>query len=498
MRPSSTAQAEVEARTDDRAFYFSCNPLFVDAFVAYYKASKVDHGSSKTDAEFFMRIWTDFRSSNDGSTGYIFQAAIDEPGLTAALMHRLPVPHINRFRFFWMHQSYVLVKKPPPVRSGKVDLSMYFSSDADRSGMYPLVLCEVSCHNDFDQKRRQLFNEAYSTILYQMKDGYSWPLMGLIFNNKELEVHIYFKSESGKVVDITLFQEQECSVRNWAAVFVMLETWALGLASAVEQQVAIECHERARVCRSLRGDRVYKIFDYRNRQAVFGLRRRCPDLYFDSKLIAGEVDYLLKDEQNGIIVISYPYLEGNHTAKRSKEFRYILKQLSYMHTELHMVHGDIRLMNMIFNHDNHKASSLIDYDYCGKAQLDNYAAGIIDVPDGWRCERMLSNPPGRMHEEDDWICMTHCMRKFRPHKKENSEYWNELCDMVMKGEINDVSLKLKKKIYRFELVLELTSGQDDDHFRGTGSPGDSKPALGKGKKRRRKTETGEPSKKPKA
>jgi hypothetical protein len=114
-----------------------------------------------------------------------------------------------------------------------------------------------------------------------------------------------------------------------------------------------------------------------------------------------------------------------------------------------MVHGDIRLMNMIFNHDNHTASSLIDYDYCGKTQSDNYAVGIINVPDGYRCKRMLSDPPGLMYEEDDWICMTHCMQKFRRLKKENSEYWNELCDIVSAGEINDASLKLKKKEYRF-------------------------------------------------
>jgi hypothetical protein len=84
-----------------------------------------------------------------------------------------------------------------------------------------------------------------------------------------------------------------------------------------------------------------------------------------------------------LIIISTPYRDGSHFAKRPKDFIPIIDCLSKLHNE-GFLHGDVRLYNTVFH--NEECGSLIDYDFGGKiSENPTYPDGYqFFLPDGCR------------------------------------------------------------------------------------------------------------------
>ena len=74
-------------------------------------------------------------------------------------------------------------------------------------------------------------------------------------------------------------------------------------------------------------------------------------------------------EHSRIYELRYTYVEGNHHPSDLKAFIGVVKTLSKMH-EQEIVHGDIRLANMIFPENGD--SRLIDFDFAGKHEINEY------------------------------------------------------------------------------------------------------------------------------
>lgn len=84
-----------------------------------------------------------------------------------------------------------------------------------------------------------------------------------------------------------------------------------------------------------------------------------------------ELYFQVEDE---VLVIKYPFIEGNHEPKTISQFVQILEQLDQLHQN-NQVHGDIRASNMIFPSDSSQIASLIDFDLGGTEGVAIYQEG---------------------------------------------------------------------------------------------------------------------------
>ena len=76
-----------------------------------------------------------------------------------------------------------------------------------------------------------------------------------------------------------------------------------------------------------------------------------------------------ESDDSRLYQLSYTYIEGNHSPVHLKSFIGVIKMLLKMH-ERDLVHGDIRVENMVF--PEYSESCLIDFDFVGKNDIDLY------------------------------------------------------------------------------------------------------------------------------
>jgi hypothetical protein len=89
--------------------------------------------------------------------------------------------------------------------------------------------------------------------------------------------------------------------------------------------------------------------------------------------------------QGELVVISIPFVKGNHFASTIEDFIPVVRALKRMHEEGY-VHGDIRCFNIVFG------KGLIDFDFGGRIESIKYPPGYQDcLGDGRRLGRAGQN-----------------------------------------------------------------------------------------------------------
>jgi hypothetical protein len=107
--------------------------------------------------------------------------------------------------------------------------------------------------------------------------------------------------------------------------------------------------------------------------------------------------------QGELVVISIPFVEGNHFASTVEDFIPVVRTLQRMHEEGY-VHGDIRCFNIVFG------KGLIDLDFGGRIESAKYPPGYnIRILDGERLGRASQN----ITKWHDWYALIHVI--FRLH-----------------------------------------------------------------------------------
>jgi hypothetical protein len=101
--------------------------------------------------------------------------------------------------------------------------------------------------------------------------------------------------------------------------------------------------------------------------------------------------------QGELVVISIPFVEGNHFASTVEDFIPVVRALKRMHEEGY-VHGDIRCFNIVFG------KGLIDFDFGGHMDSAKYPPGYQDcLGDGRRLGRAGQN----ITKWHDWFALIH-------------------------------------------------------------------------------------------
>jgi hypothetical protein len=154
-------------------------------------------------------------------------------------------------------------------------------------------------------------------------------------------------------------------------------------------------------------------------------------------------------------------LEGNHIPSKCSDFVDVLKQLMQMHSRS-VVHGDIRLFNMLFLFSG--GSTLIDFDFSGNGIYPTgYSIQLFDTV------RHTNAKPGNLLQMDhDCFSMAAVMKLF----SSKNEKWKDAVKTVEDGFLSEaISL-----LHNMHDILDIQNPNDllSHKFATCGSPFDYK------------------------
>ena len=316
----------------------------------------------------------------------------------------------------FMHQS--------PLLRGSCDISVYM--DIREGFSHPSCCIEVGLSTSYtvESKIAQVTAEA-NYLLKQMPAGMWTPVLSVIMIIPgEIHISMCFLSRDGDQQEldpkIARIKIAQCPL-SAESIFALLQ--ALVMFNEMVKRVIAN---RAQFSDSIMtpqpnsnvlvlGDTVYKVYDYRGSRLVSG--RRSPSWYFTVSALhtpplLDNLRYEVED-QHGLSIISYEKVSGNHYPSCVGDLLDILETI-YIMAKADLVHGDIRLANMIFLPTVSSSSSaavstgrrgvLIDFDFSGRCGKDIYPDGFnVDIEDGKRHEDVKSKARGSctlQHQHD--------------------------------------------------------------------------------------------------
>jgi serine/threonine protein kinase len=124
-------------------------------------------------------------------------------------------------------------------------------------------------------------------------------------------------------------------------------------------------------------------------------------------------------------------IKGDHNPKSVGAFTSVIEQLHFMHDD-GIVHGDIRIFNIIFTEDG--KSQLIDFDFAGVANEQRYPHGFaFELDDVER--HPMAKAGGVLCPEHDSFSLASIMKKFELSDKTLESFWKEAILCLEKNEL---------------------------------------------------------------
>ena len=137
----------------------------------------------------------------------------------------------------------------------------------------------------------------------------------------------------------------------------------------------------------------------------------------------GEEKFWTLSPKKYLLVIATPFREGQHVAKRPKDFLPIIDHLIKLHGAGY-VHGDIRAFNTVFSVQKCGQGFLIDFDFSGKKGKAFYPKGYNrNLDDGDR----RGEGGKEIKVWEDWYALgrlifdVHCI--LEPESEDDLQFW---------------------------------------------------------------------------
>jgi hypothetical protein len=345
----------------------------------------------------------------------------------------------------WYHQ----LQDPA---GGVVDVALYAVREKGYAQglQIPCAIFEAGLNQSRDSKRWQTF--AYLINQSHLLDTPSQALLSveliLNFNHRHsLSLRCATVTGQRALWNSTIWRGDVTETTLARVLFVLVEN-----AKRNAQTDEVDWQVLGPNCAlDLKTKKVYKCFDYRYREDPAYKRSAT---YYMKYLNAQPVV-----EFDKLLVITYDYVSGSHVANNTSDFVPLLKMLGSLHAN-RVVHGDIRLSNIVFAG---MQSSLIDFDFSGEHGIKQYPPGFNrDIFDGSRHENAKEN--AFLELEHDLYAMSRLMNLFAT--TESSESWYEVREAVSNGEIE----KAIQMLNQLRTPVRCVNSAIMDRMCATGSP----------------------------
>jgi hypothetical protein len=247
-------------------------------------------------------------------------------------------------------------------------------------------------------------NFLFQTMPIHATDDWAhWtPLLSIVYVSDYVEVYMSCLQQEGNkttVVDIMLgnFELDENSIYAIVRLIYKYKTMVYKFMSGWHKRQKIDespflPHPRQTVVMTKEEmvsekEYVYKSYDYSKRSSsVAPNDTRLANNYKEYGKLDG---FKFAIDSDDFKVIRYDKIDGDHSPRKLCQLGVILQELLSLHLK-NVVHGDIRLYNMIFSYDGVSAK-LIDFDFAGMECKTYYPNGYLEVPDGERHPLAKSN-----------------------------------------------------------------------------------------------------------
>jgi serine/threonine protein kinase len=180
------------------------------------------------------------------------------------------------------------------------------------------------------------------------------------------------------------------------------------------------------------GKYVYKIYDRRFRE-YWHLVKFSRSHELSLEWIPNCEIVLNVDNQN-LVIIQYPFMEGNHLPHNVHQVALLVKQLNDFHSK-GLVHADIRASNLIFHETR---AMLIDYDFAGEAGKVIYPLNFnLQLLDGKRHPDV--KPREKAYQSHDCFSLAAVLRlmKLESTSQEENDWWYTIIDLIEQQKLQD-------------------------------------------------------------
>jgi len=145
-------------------------------------------------------------------------------------------------------------------------------------------------------------------------------------------------------------------------------------------------------------------------------------------------------ESKKIVLLKYPFLEGSHTPSLVGHFLSIKAQITVLHGA-NLVHGDIKLANLLFSFEDGKAIGfLIDMDLVGIHNKTRYIENYNpNIKDGKREHRAKSKKV--MLKQNDLYSFGFLCSQFECKDKKQNAVWEKAWSLFYQDKWQTLKLK---------------------------------------------------------
>lgn len=425
-----TSQNILEKQLDNRYYSPCCHELVCDVLKELYSEGNIELDNQKDFYETVKTLVDDYKACGESShkLGYCseFNKNIGEAGVSALFASQLrhclysyasTNETIKDFdsRMQYLHEA--------EVNNNFLDICGFYKFNEDECPnimkhecLYPLMFIEVTKKTTRSIVGKRPQCSVYANLLFGLMNFEKLytrsPLLGIIISESNFEIRAYFLKHlqnpaATKISEILLY-ESNISISSIAKLIRVIQFWNLQAHEllmkhsrdnrAYENVLLVEGNVLMRVVTNEKKKRILKSYDYRTlsgKSQTLDSDRRFPTYYFSSFCRLANCRYEIKyqgsSNNDTLSVISYDFLEGCHWPSKASHLLGVWHQLNMMHKE-NIVHGDIRLSNLVFTENGE--GHIIDFDLSGVSGKKSYCSNYnVDINDG---ERHQDAVPGKL------------------------------------------------------------------------------------------------------
>ena len=358
------------ALVDSKNYSPVCNEFVLEITKVAYRddpyLSEEFYGMCRAGPEKFRNAIAP--KAQNSLVGYFAQPQLDEQAATAVLEKELFLCHArylvergyNSRNTVSYHQSAANAFNVDTgrVQTSSVDVSFY--ADLTAGGivgpLIPLSYIEVlkdTTDIAFDAKYYQLF--AYSLALFAQtgyyREGYKvLPILGALMSPLKFKLFAFYPTAKEKMAAVPIVELDLDT--NFHKLVILLGEWNQSTCSALTNpdiQVPDQTFIKGNV--RIKDGKVLKCFDYRkvsNKNSVLQVDRRVPLQPYAWRPFEHVLDFKNPvTVDDSLVIVSYDKIVGNHQPTHVKHLLDLFLRVLDLHC-MDIVHGDIRLANVIF------------------------------------------------------------------------------------------------------------------------------------------------------